>query len=130
MKRILLAAVVILAVLAATAVPAHADPTTKYPQFEGLPCNLGSFCTYDGPYRTGAQYNYNSNTHGCVNIGSAWNDRIASAANRLQPTNRIVWMYKEANCSGQVQQVNNGYQVTFTAWGGMYAKTSSFYIYP
>lgn len=68
------------------------------PAYAYANCPATLFCTYDGANGSGAQYNYNSSTSGCVPIGSTWNDRISSVSNHLT-NGRTVVMYQHAGCN-------------------------------
>jgi hypothetical protein len=47
-------------------------------------CNVNRLCVWEHTGGNGAQYDYGTEWRNrCVNIGSAWNDRISSARNRL-----------------------------------------------
>lgn len=69
------------------------------PAYAAWACPVNMFCLYDGMNGTGAQYNWSNQAGTCTNIGSAWNDRGSSAANRL-PGNRHARIYMHANCTG------------------------------
>ena len=58
-------------------------------------CQSNETCMFLGSAYNNSHYDYNAQTHGCVNFGSPYKNTISSIVNN---TNRQVWLFTGPNC--------------------------------
>lgn len=58
-------------------------------------CQSNETCMFLGSAYFNPHYDYNAQTHGCVNFGGSYVNTISSIVNN---TNRQVWLFKGRNC--------------------------------